>query len=52
MAEHNARKHELGKGTLGPLENGFPDPDKTVTIAPDLEEHGRRVSKIRIFGGK
>lgn len=46
MTSDNAERHKLGKGTLGPLENGFPEPDKRVTIAPDLEEHDRKEKAI------
>jgi len=45
----DAERHKLGNGTLGPLENGFPEPnDSKVGIGGDLAEHDRK--EKRIFG--
>lgn len=46
MSKDDKVKIGLGNGTLGPLENGFPDPDKTVSIEDDLAEQNRKEKQI------
>jgi len=42
MAKHNFNKEfdsrNVPEEQLGPLENGFPDPDKRVSIRKELDE--------------